>query len=200
MTQLSRLRLLMVAGLTAALAGVGGGSDAASDFSVKTEKRGDEVHVDARASLLAPLAVVWQTLTDYDRLPDFISGISKSRLLEYRSNAAIVEQVGQAGFLFFTVPIDVVVESMELPPHRIDVRLIKGNLKKLDGRYEIEEGATAADPIVLRWHGTIEPEKALPPLIGELILRNNVTRQFRDMVNEIERRGRQAGVRAEPPK
>lgn len=197
---MSRSRLLMLAGLMAVLAGLGGGSRAASDFSVKTDKRGEEVHVDARASLVAPLSIVWQTLTDYNRLAEFISGISKSRLVEYRSNAAIVEQVGEAGFLFFRVPIDVVVESMELPPHVIEVRVLKGNLKKLDGRYEIEEGATSTDPIVLRWRGIIEPEKPLPPLIGELILRNNVTRQFRDMVNEIERRGRQNGVQAEPSK
>lgn len=184
----------MLAGLVAVLAGSGGGSRAASDFSVKTDKRGDEVHVEARASLVVPLAIVWQTLTDYNRLAEFISGISKSRLIEYRGNAAIVEQVGEAGFLFFTVPIDVVVESKELPPHVIEVRVLKGNLKKLDGRYEIEEGATSTDPIVLRWRGIIEPEKPLPPLIGELILRNNVTRQFRDMVNEIERRGRPGGM------
>ena len=169
------------------------GSNAASDFSVKTEKRGDEVHVEARATLAVPLAVIWQTLTDYNRLSEFISGISRSRLIEYRANAAIVEQFGEAGFLFFKVPIDVTVESLELPPHLIQVRVLKGNLKKLDGRYEIEEGATPGAPIVLRWLGVIEPEEPLPVLFGELILRNNVTHQFRDMVNEIKRRGGQDG-------
>ncbi len=186
--------------LVALLALFTGGSNAAGDLSVKTEKRGDEVHVQARATLAVPLAVIWQTLTDYNRLSEFISGISRSRLIEYRGNAAIVEQFGEAGFLFFKMPIDVTVESLELPPHVIEVRLLKGNLKKLEGRYEIEEGATPADPIILSWRGTIEPEKPLPPLVGELILRNNVTRQFRDMVNEIERRCRQGSVPAEPPK
>ena len=188
MTRILPSRLLLVAGLMAALAGAG---HAASDFSVKTEKRGEEVHVEARATLAVPLAVIWQTLTDYNRLSEFISGISKSRLIEYRGNAAIVEQFGEAGFLFFKVPIDVTVESLELPPHLLQVRVLKGNLKKLDGRYEIEEGAAPDAPIVLRWLGVIEPEEPLPPLFGELILRKNVTRQFRDMVDEIERRGAQ---------
>lgn len=186
------MRLLMLAGLVAALPGFSGAGHAESEFSVKTDKRGDEVHIEARAVLAVPLAVVWQTLTDYDRLPDFISGISRSRLVEYRNTAATVEQMGEAGFLFFRVPIDVVVESLELPPYVIEVRLLKGNLKKLDGRYEIEEGATSADPLILRWSGIIEPEKPLPPLVGEMILRKSVTRQFRDMVHEIERRGAQA--------
>lgn len=179
--------------LLAVLAGFAGGSRAASDFSVRTEKHGNEVHVDAHATLNVPLQLIWETLTDYNRLPDFIPGISKSRLLEYRGTAAIVEQLGEAGFLFFKVPIDVVVESLELAPRVIEVRVLKGNLKKLDGRYQIDVGATPADPIVLRWRGVIEPEKTLPPLFGEMILRSNVTDQFRGMVREIERRHARSG-------
>lgn len=185
--------------LLAVFAGFAGGSGAASDFAVRTDKRGSEVHVDAHATLSAPLPVIWQTLTDYNHLPDFIPGISRSRLIEYRGTAAIVEQLGEAGFLFFKVPIDVVVESLERAPHVIEVRVLKGNLKKLDGRYQIEEGATPADPIVLRWRGVIEPEKTLPPLFGEMILRSNVTDQFRGMVREIERRhARSIGTEAIP--
>ena len=191
MTQVRGLRFVTCAGLMA-LAGFCGSVHAASDFSVKTEKRGDEVLVEARATLAVSLAVIWRTLTDYNSFPGFISGMSKSRLVEYRNTAAIVEQVGEAGFLIFSLPIDVTVESLELPPHVIEVRLLKGNLKKLDGRYEIEEGATPADPIVLRWSGTVEPEKPLPALVGELVMRRSVTRQFRDMVDEIERRSAQA--------
>jgi ribosome-associated toxin RatA of RatAB toxin-antitoxin module len=144
--------------------------------------------VDAHATLAVPLQTIWQTLTDYNRLPEFIPGISRSRLIEYRGTAAIVEQYGEAGFLFFKVPVDVVVESLEIAPHVIAVRVLKGNLRKLDGRYEIEEGASPADPIILSWRGVIEPETTLPPLVGEMILRSNVTAQFRGMVREIERR------------
>lgn len=192
-------RASLLLALLVLCAGFAGGSRAASDFSVKTDKRGNEVHVDARATLTAPLQLIWQTLTDYNHLSDFIPGISRSHLIEYRGTAAIVEQFGEAGFLFFKVPIDVVVESRELAPHVIEVRVLKGNLKKLDGRYQIEVGATPADPIVLRWRGVIEPETTLPPLFGEMILRSNVTDQFRGMVREIERRhARSGGTEALP--
>ena len=184
--------------LLALLASFAGGSHAAADFSVKTEKRGNEVHVHAHATLNASRQLVWQTLTDYNHLPEFIPGISKSRLIEYRGNAAIVEQYGQAGFLFFKLPIDVTVESLEIAPNVIEVRVLKGSLKKLDGRYEIEEGATPSDPVVLRWRGVIEPQTTLPPLFGEMILRSNVTDQFRGMVNEIERRHAAGGTEEQP--
>ncbi len=153
----------------------------AAEVSVKTHKRGDAVEVDARATLHAPLELIWQTLTDYDHLAEFIPGINRSHLLEYRGTAAIVE-------LFFKSPIEVVVESLELAPYVIEVRVLKGNLKRFDGRYHIEVGARPQDGITLCWHGVIEPEMPLPPLIGEMVLRANVTGQFRGMVREIERR------------
>jgi ribosome-associated toxin RatA of RatAB toxin-antitoxin module len=163
-------------------------AQAAAEVSVKTVKRDGAVNVEAHATLQVPLELIWQTLTDYDHLAEFIPGISRSRLLEYRGTAAIVEQTGEAGILFFKFPIEVVVESLELAPYVIEVRVLKGNLKQLDGRYHIEMGARPQDGITLRWRGVIEPEMPLPPLIGEMVLRANVTDQFRGMVREIERR------------
>lgn len=160
----------------------------AADVTVTTVKRGGAVDVTARATLQAPLEIIWQTLTDYNHLPDFIPGISSSHLIEYRGTAAIVEQTGEAGFLFFKFPIDVVVESLELAPYLIEIRVLKGNLKQLSGRYLIEMGARPQDGASLSWIGTIEPEVPLPPLIGEMVLRGNVSDQFHGMVREIERR------------
>jgi ribosome-associated toxin RatA of RatAB toxin-antitoxin module len=160
----------------------------AADVTVTTVKRGGAVDVTARAALQAPLEIIWQTLTDYNHLPDFIPGISSSHLIEYRGTAAIVEQTGEAGYLFFKFPIDVVVESLELAPYLIEIRVLKGNLKQLSGRYLIEMGARPEDGVRLSWIGTIEPEVPLPPLIGEMVLRANVSDQFHGMVREIERR------------
>jgi carbon monoxide dehydrogenase subunit G len=169
---------------------------AAADLTVHTSRRGSAVEVDARATVHAPLALIWQTLTDYDRLSEFVPGISRSRLLDYRGTAAIVEQSGEAGFLFFHMPINVVVESLERAPDVIEVRVLKGNLKQLQGRYRIEaDPAGSAQTYLLRWTGVIEPERPLPPLVGEWLLRSSLTDQFRGMVNEIERRARDAGTR-----
>lgn len=160
----------------------------AAEVSVKTAKHGGAVVVDARATLHAPLELIWQTLTDYNHLPDFVPGISSSHLIEYRGTAAIVEQTGEAGFLFFRFPIDVVVESLELAPYLIEIRVLKGNLKQLSGRYLIEMGAGPQNDVTLSWVGVIEPNMPLPPLIGEMVLRANISDQFRGMVREIERR------------
>ena len=162
---------------------------AAEDVAVETERQGDVVEVRARATLEAPHAVILATLTDYERLPEFVPGLRSSRVLERRGPAAVVHQQGEARFLFFTHPIDVVVESTERTPWLIEVRLLSGNLRQLTGRYEIEgHAAGAPGKLVLRWTGTIEPERGLPPLFGELLVRANIKDQFFGMVREIDRR------------
>lgn len=162
---------------------------AAEDVAVETVRQGDVVEVRARATLEAPHAVILATLTDYERLQEFVPGLHSSRVLERRGPAVVVHQQGEAGFLFFTRPIDVVVESTERTPWLIEVRLLSGNLRQLTGRYEIEGHASgAAGKLVLRWTGTIEPERGLPPLFGELLVRANIEDQFFGMVREIDRR------------
>lgn len=158
---------------------------AADDLAVEATRRGSAVEVNARATLDAPYALVWATLTDYNRLAEFIPGMHRSRLIEQRGNDAIVEQFGEAKFLFFSFPIEVTVVSTSRPPNGIDIRLLKGNLKRLDGGYRIEP---AGGKILLRWNGLIEPDTYLPPLLGEAVMRANIEDQFTGMVTEIERR------------
>lgn len=159
---------------------------AAEDTAVEARRQGDAVEVSARATLRAPLEVVWSTLTDYDHLSEFIPGMRRSRLLQYRGSAAIVEELGEARFLFLSFPIDVTLSSVEHPPHEIEVHVLRGNLRRLDGSYRIVPRADGS--LVLHWRGLIEPATPLPPLAGEWLMRRNVERQFLGMVAEIERR------------
>ena len=145
------------------------------------------MEVVARATLHAPHDLVWRTLTDYDRLSAFIPGMLKSRVVEKRGPTAIVEQFGEVRFLIFSFPIEVTVESVEKPPDVIEVRALKGTLKRLDGGYRIEHSVLPG-VLVLHWRGMIEPATPLPPLLGEVILRASIEAQFAGIVREIERR------------
>jgi ribosome-associated toxin RatA of RatAB toxin-antitoxin module len=159
---------------------------AAENFSVETSRRGDAVEVACRATLRAPRELVRQTLTDYNRLAEFVPGMASSRVLEVRGPTSIVEQKGEARFLFFSFPIEVTVATTERAPDLITVQLIKGNLKRLEGAYRME--SLDDGRLVLHWRGLIEPESSMPPLIGELLMRASIADQFEGMVREIERR------------
>lgn len=160
---------------------------AASTVDVRTSRHGDVIQVHATATVKAPMELVWATLTDYERLPEFIPGLKKSRVIARNGASTTIEQSGIAQFLFLTVPIEVTVESTERPPHYIEVRRVAGTLRQLQGRYETEPMPELGF-VQLRWTGSIEPENGLPPLVGESIMRRSIRSQFTGMVREIERR------------
>ena len=160
----------------------------AEGVSIVATRHETAVAIKARATIRAPFALIWQTLTDYENLPAFIPGIKTSRVVERRGNAVIVKQSGHAGFLFFTYTIDVVVESFEHPPSSLTVRVLEGNLKQLDGGYRLEKVGDKADVFLLQWSGIIEPAISLPFFIAVPLMRSNIADQFTSMVNEIERR------------
>ena len=160
-------------------------AQAAADISVDATRRDEALEVVCRATLEAPLDLVWQTLTDYSRLAEFIPGMRRSRVLERRGAVTVVEQLGDAGFLFLTFPIEVTLASTERPPYALEVSMLKGNLKRLDGAYRIEPQRDGR--IMLTWTGFVEA-LSMPPLLGELVMRLNIEAQFRGMVHEIERR------------
>jgi ribosome-associated toxin RatA of RatAB toxin-antitoxin module len=157
----------------------------ADEVSVEARRNGEALEVTCRSLLEAPLELIWQTLTDYGRLAEFIPGMSRSRVLSQNGPVSVIEQLGAARFLFISIPIEITLSSTERPPYAIDARLLKGNLKRLEGGYRIEP--QAGGRMLLSWTGVIEAE-SMPPLIGEMLLRSNIEDQFRGMVREIERR------------
>jgi ribosome-associated toxin RatA of RatAB toxin-antitoxin module len=160
---------------------------AAENVAVDAIRKGEFIEVQARATIDASLSVIWATLTDYDRLPEFIPGLRKSKVISRRGTTVTVEQSGEARFLMFTFPIDVTLESIEHPPYSIQVRALSGSLRHFEGAYQVDPQPKGGR-VVLRWVGSIIPEVSLPPLIGEVVMRMRIEDQFTGMVREIERR------------
>lgn len=175
-------------GVVLLLAASVGPTFGADRVSIEASRQGTAVAIVANATVRAPYALVWQTSTDYDHLSEFIPGMVKSHVIGRRGGAVTVEQTGKAGFLFFTYPIDVVVESLEAPPAFVGIRILKGNLKQLYGGYRIEKTGDNDDEFSLRWSGVIEPSISLPLFITVPLMRAAISDQFRGMVREIERR------------
>lgn len=177
-----KFALLLLLSCAALLAG------AAEAVRVQARRQGDAVQVQAQATVKAPHALIWKTLTDYEHMAEFVPGIRSSRVLERHGGTTTVEQVGIARLWFFRFTIDVVVEATEQPPHLIGIRVLRGNLKQLDGGYRLEKIAGSDDEFLLRWEGVIEPDIAVPQVIAVPLLRASISEQFAGMVKEIERR------------
>jgi ribosome-associated toxin RatA of RatAB toxin-antitoxin module len=184
-----RTSSIAVAFLAAAYAAPG---SAADDLSIEAERRGDGIEIHARALIAAPVALVWQVLTDYERLPGFIPGLAKSLIRERQGNRLVVEQTGEARFLMFSFPIEVRYEVVESPPSAISSRAIGGNLRRMNGRYALQPAPATAEggqgAVMLRYDGEMEPSFDVPPFVGLVAVRSMVEQQFTAMVAEIERR------------
>jgi ribosome-associated toxin RatA of RatAB toxin-antitoxin module len=174
--------------LCCALSSAGG---AAEDVIVEAQRRGERVSVRASAVLFAPPHIVWQVLTDYERLPGFIPGIARSVVRVREGNRLVLEQAGEARFFIFSFPIEVRLEVQETPQHAVSSRTLGGNLRRMDGRYDLAADA-ARGTVTLRYTGEIEPEFSLPPLIGLAAMRHMAEEQFTSLVAEIERRAGRA--------
>jgi ribosome-associated toxin RatA of RatAB toxin-antitoxin module len=162
----------------------------AEDVAVEAVRQGEAVEIHARAVIAAPIGLVWQVITDYERLPGFIPGLSKSAIRDRRGNRLFLEQSGEARFLFFSFPIEVTLEVTESPPQSVSSRAVGGNVRRMTGRYELSD--EGPQRVLLRYSGLIEPDFRLPPLVGVAALRSTVEEQFTAMVAEIERRAASA--------
>jgi ribosome-associated toxin RatA of RatAB toxin-antitoxin module len=190
------LRLFCI-GLFLGLLQVTPNARANATVEIETHRIGDLVHVRAYANIDATKDIVWATLTDYERLPQFVPGLLTSKVLARNGNTTTVHQTGEARFLMFTMPIDVTVDSIDLAP-TLEVKRVGGTLKQLQGRYDMEPFRLSAGDtsdvtygIRLSWIGSIEPASSLPALIGEALMRRTIRAQFMGMVREIERRAQE---------
>jgi ribosome-associated toxin RatA of RatAB toxin-antitoxin module len=157
-----------------------------AEFSVEAQRDGDAVEVRVHALLDASAALTWQVISDYERLPEFVPGISRSVVVARSGNRVTLEQSGEARFAFLVFPIEVRLEVLESPLEWIVSRAVSGNVRRMSGRYEIHpEGARGG--VTLRYHGAIEPAFELPPIVGVAALRWTIEQQFEAMVNEILR-------------
>ena len=156
---------------------------------VQAKRQGSAVQVTTQAIIRAPQELIWQTLTDYDRLAEFVPDLVSSRVIERQGSTVTVEQAGKARLWFFTYAIDVVVEVTEQPPHTLAVRALRGNLKQLEGSYRLDKvEGKEGDEYLLQWSGLIEPAWPVPSAVTLPLMRSNIARQFEGMVREIERR------------
>ena len=157
----------------------------AEAIETRIERQGEYITVNASALMQVDARIAWEVLSDYDNLAQFIPDMKSSRVVSRDGGRVRVEQKGEFGFFFYRQPVDVTLEVLEQPPHRIDARRIAGNIRELETRYEL---GTSDAGVRFGYSGRFIPAFSLPPLIGMPIVRRIVERRFRALVEEIVRR------------
>lgn len=158
----------------------------AAEVSVTATNDGGVLRVSAEAEFEAGTRETWAVLTDYARLPAFIPGMQESRVIGRGERGPLIEQRGKARLLFLTYSLHVRLQVDEFPYERITSRAVAGSFRRMEGAYVLTPQSEGR--MRLTYAGTFVPDFFVPPLIGPLVLRESIERQFGALVDEIVRR------------
>jgi ribosome-associated toxin RatA of RatAB toxin-antitoxin module len=161
----------------------------AQQVDIETNGQNNYITITASAEMRVDSRTVWNVLTDYDHLAEFIPYMRSSRVIQRDADRLLVEQTGNFGFLLFKQPVDARLCVVESPPRRIVAHAVGGNLKEMEGRYTLENLPSGA--VRLSYVGRLLPDFPVPPLIGKMVVRNVLAKQFSALVEEIVRRDAQ---------
>ena len=157
------------------------------DGTLKTEvtREGRVLHVQATLDADAPTTVCYAVLADFDRLEEFVPGLRSSDVISAPGEPVVLHQVGVASAALFRVTLDVTLAVRVHPPERIEFERIEGNLRQMRGSWTIS-GDERHCAIVYR--ADIEPAFWVPPLIGPMLMRNQVEEQLEGVMQELHHR------------
>ena len=153
---------------------------------VSTDRaEGRRRQISARIHIPHPQAQIWEILTDYDQLADFIPNLAKSQRLPQPNHLIRIEQVGSEVFLKFKFRARVVLDMIEHYPERIDFKMVEGDFKEFAGSWKLESTSDGTD---LRYTVTILPPLAMPVGLIERRLRSGLVMNLsaiRDRANQL---------------
>jgi len=161
---------------------------AGSNIEVQTARDGEFIVIQASVEIQEDPSVIWEVLTDYDHLAEFIPDMKISRVIARTADGVVVEQKGEMSFLFFTQSIEAQLAVIETPPRRISSRAISGSFKELVGNYDLNP--TPDGGVRLHYIGRMIPDFIMPPLFGMLAVRSAAEKRFSALVQEIAKRGK----------
>ena len=129
--------------------------------------------------------IAWEVLTDYNHLAEFVPDMRVSRIISAPGEPLLLEQKGEAGFLVFHFPIEVLLQVEERPQDWLRFTLVRGNMKGMRGEWRIEK---LGEGTRVTYDAELMPNFWVPPLIGPHIVRRNVRNQLEGVVREMLQR------------
>ena len=164
-------------------------SDPDHDIVVHVQKDGQNIVVEVDCPVDAPRSMVWEVLTDFDRMAQFMSNLQYSGVTSRVDDVLRVHQTVQVSVGLIKLTFDNVRE-IELAPYReIRSRLVSGDLKA-------SESVTRIVEVGARVHivntGRFTPNIWVPPYIGPALFESATRKQFGEIRKEILRRSASA--------
>lgn len=132
-----------------------------------------------RASIAIPSAAewVWQVLTDYDRLSEFVPSLQESCCIGEEDGCQLLRQVGTETFLRLSFSAAVVLKMQETHLQRIDFVMVEGDFNEFEGSWELDAAIADDDrtpQVRLTYVVRLQPPRRMPARLIEGRLRKNL--------------------------
>jgi ribosome-associated toxin RatA of RatAB toxin-antitoxin module len=99
--------------------------------------------------------VAWEVLTDYDNFKNFLPNIAESKIVKEEGVVKIFEQVNIVDLWLVTKKFTVQIAATENRPQKVDFQLVKGDLGKLKGTWEVK--TLPNDQVLITHRVTVAP-------------------------------------------
>jgi len=144
---------------------LGDGEIVLLDFD--TDQAGGSSRV--QALVQAPARSVWEVITSCEQTFIFVDGLKQCEVLDDSGGRAVVHQVVKRGWLVPTQ--DFVFESLREPYQGIRFKLIEGNLKAMEGRWQFME---TPEGLLVDYAIRIRPGLPVPGFIVSWVMRKGM--------------------------
>lgn len=161
-------------------------SSVADEIKVRTALTADGKAVQVTVALVLQVDpdVVWAVLNDYENMPRFVPDILAARLISAGPGTKRVEIEGVARLLFLEIPTHTTLDVMYRPDGSVAIDSVAGNL----GTHGVIRLHGDGPYTRVAYDVVLTPDFWLPPVIGDLLIGRQITRQFEGVVAEMHRR------------
>jgi carbon monoxide dehydrogenase subunit G len=159
------------------------------NIHVKVRNDGEQVRLDATFIVPVSPQQAWLVFTDFDNIPNFVSGVVASKVNDRYGNRLRVSQKGVTRYGFIGFSFETVREVNLLPFQRIHERMLSGSMRKME---ETTQFLPEGNYTRVIYHADIIPGMWIPPVVGNVFIKHEAREQFQQIMNEIIRR-KQAG-------
>jgi len=128
---------------------------------------------------------VWEVLTDFDRMHEFIPTVETSRVINRAEDLAVVEHEGLASFILEKT-IRMRMEYQAEPPWMVRFAQREGDLGSFSGSWTV--APIAGDSLLLTFRATLDAEIGIPNLLLRPVMAGEVRRLLPAIAAEIDRR------------
>lgn len=139
---------------------------------------GRKRQVKASIVIPAPVETLWQILTDYEGLANFIPNLSSSRLLPHPDGGIRLEQVGGQRILNINFSARVVLDMLEEYPHRLGFTIVEGDFKEFAGYWHLNPLEQGTELTRLTYFLEVRPKLTMPVKILECRLNIDLPRNL----------------------